>query len=162
MSKFHEINIGILFECLYFINYKNNNTLNILIMITLRKNTAPISLFDEIFKFPFDEDFVKYPNYNIIESDSEFQIDLELAGIKKENLSIKLENDILHISAERKENKDLKFNKKNIFYGKYEKMFTIPDYVNVENINANFNDGILSIKIPKDEKMNKLKIIEIT
>ena len=103
------------------------------------------------------------PKHNIIENDKEFQIELSLAGIKKEDISIDIDKDIMTIKAERKEIKDVKYNRKQTYFGKYERMFVLPDDVDEENIDASFVDGILRVIVPKDinNTISSKKIIEI-
>ena len=133
----------------------------------VRNSTPTLTLFDRF----FDDDFFKLPVWNdlairnplhdIIETDKEYVVELALAGVKKEDIKLNLENDVLSISAERKESEN-KYNRKQTFYGKYEKSFTLPESVDKENIQAAFEDGILKLSIPKVEEEQKLmKQIEI-
>ena len=131
-------------------------------MLPIRYSRPSITLFDEFFK----DDFFKFPfweisseitpTHDIIENEKEFLVEFELAGVKKEDVSIDVERNILTISAERKEVKDLKYNRKESFTGKYQKSFTLPDTVDADNISASLNDGILTINIPKLEEPAKL------
>jgi HSP20 family protein len=139
-------------------------------MLQILKNSTPsITLFDrffddEFFRFPiWNDSTIRNPLHDVIETDKEYIVELALAGVKKENISINVEDDILSISAERKES-DQKYNKKQTFYGKYEKSFTLPESVDKENIRASFEDGILKLNIPKMEVEVKknVKRIEIT
>jgi HSP20 family protein len=138
-------------------------------MLTIKSSIHPtikhfFDAFDEIFEPVIDfDDLIKHPLHNTIENDSEYILELQLAGIKKEDINIDAEKDKLVIKAERKENKDYKYNKKQILHGKYEKIFILPDYVDMENIKASFIDGILLITIPKiiNEKILNKKKIEI-
>ena len=140
-------------------------------MTTLMKYSKPqngmISLFDRF----FDEDIFKWnvdlpattisPNHDIIEKDNEYLVDFALAGFKREDVRLNVEDNILTIEGERKVNEDTKYNRKGTFYGQFKKSFTLPDNVNTENIDASFTDGILSVTIPKDEKLKLSKTIEI-
>ena len=135
----------------------------------IRKTIQPtikhfFDVFDEVFEPVMDYDLIKSPLHNTIENDKEYLIELQLAGIKKEDISIDIEKDKLIIKAERKENKDYKYSKKQILHGEYEKIFILPDFIDKENVNASFVDGILIISIPKilDEKILGKKKIEIS
>ena len=122
-------------------------------------------VFDEIFEPVMDyEDTIRCPLHNTIENDKEYIVELQLAGIKKEDINIDTEKDKLIIRAERKENKDFKYNRKQILHGSYEKIFILPDFIDKENINASFIDGMVIISIPKilDEKNLGKKKIEIS
>ena len=133
----------------------------------VRNSTPTLTLFDRF----FDDDFFRLPVWNdlairnplhdIIETDKEYVVELALAGVKKEDIKLNLEDNVLSISAERKESEN-KYNRKQTFYGKYEKSFTLPESVDKENIQAAFEDGILKLSIPKVEEEQKLmKQIEI-
>jgi HSP20 family protein len=133
-------------------------------MLAIRNKTNPsirhfFNVFDDIFESSFLSNNIPC---DIIENDKEYLIEFSLAGIKKEDISIIVEKDQLVINAERKE-KDVKYNRQQISFGKYEKIFILPDNIDTDNISSSFTDGILAIIIPKiiDEKILKKKKIEI-
>jgi len=123
------------------------------------------NLFDELFDFPtvVTDSKVKTPVHDVIENDKEYQIDILLAGVKKDDIEINVEKDVLTIKAERKENIDIKYNRKETYFGKYERSFILPDDVDEENVNASMSDGILKIIVPKQTDNKKLskKNVEI-
>jgi len=122
------------------------------------------NVFDEIFEPVIDyDDTTKYPLYNTIENDNEYIIELELAGIKKENIGIDTEKNKLTIKAERALNEDFKYNVNQILPGNYKKSFIMPESADKENINASFVNGILVVTVPKilDDKTSGKKVIEI-
>lgn len=134
----------------------------------LKKYSAPeirlfTSIFDDLFEFPITNSMVKTPVHDVIENDNEYQIEMLLAGVKKEDINIDIEKDVLTIKAERKENKDTKYNRKETFFGKYERSFILPDDVDKEKIDASLVDGVLHVIVPKLEDKSKLskKTIEI-
>jgi len=136
-------------------------------MLAIRRNYPSInlldSIFDDLFEFPtLNTLAVRNPLHDIIENEKEFSVELSLAGVKKEDISMNLDHDVLTIKAERKDS-DQKFNRKQTFYGKYEKSFTLPDSIDKENIQASFEDGMLKVSIPKlkDVNENVIKQIEI-
>ena len=121
------------------------------------------SILDDQFEIPSTNAMVKTPIHDVIENDKEFQVEMLLAGLKREDINIDVEKDVLTIKAERREEKDLKYNRKETYFGKYERSFKLPDNVDRENINASLVDGILKLIIPKlddDVKLSK-KMIEI-
>jgi len=136
-------------------------------MLPIKYAKNSVSLFDrffneDFFEFPVWNEFsIKNPLHDVVENEKEYVVEMALAGIKKENISLSVDYNVLTIKAERKE-EDKKFNRKQTFYGKYEKSFTLPDSTNKENIQAVFEDGILKVTIPKIEKEQKIiKEIEI-
>jgi len=138
-------------------------------MTTLMKYSKPqngmLSLFDRF----FDDDIFNWnlpvnlaiPNHDIIEKDNEYIVDFALAGFKKEDVSLNIDNNVLTIEGERKTNEENKYSRKNTFYGQFKKSFTLPENVDSEKIGASWNDGMLSIVIPKNEKAKLSKTIEI-
>ncbi len=125
-------------------------------------NSLFFDFFDDILFMPINET-EKSPNYDIIENDNNYVINVSLPGVKKENILIDVENNNLILTAERNENNDLKYNYKRTFFGKYEEIFTLSKDVDKDNITASLSDGILIITIPKKdfEKENNKKRIEI-
>jgi HSP20 family protein len=122
------------------------------------------SILDDLFEIPTVNKLAKTPIHDVIENEKEFQVEMLLAGLKKEDIGIDVDKDVLTIKAERKEVKDLKYNRKETYFGKYERSFVLPDTADKENINASLVDGVLKIIIPKlegDVKLSK-KTIEIT
>jgi HSP20 family protein len=104
---------------------------------------------------------VKYPVHDIIENDKEYVIEALLAGVKKEDVSIEIENDTMTIKAERKETKNLNYNRKETYFGKYERMFKLPEGIDRENIQSSMENGVLKIVVPKlvdGTKLSKKKI----
>ena len=104
------------------------------------------------------------PKVNIRDNENCCLIDIEMAGVDKKNIDIKLENGYLIVNANKKEeNKDEKDNyiKREIKSYNYTKSFKLNDSLNVEKIKAESKDGILTIEIPKIAK-KKPKFIKIT
>ncbi len=136
-------------------------------MIIKRTTTPSLYFFDELFDELFNDikltQAKKLPIHDVIENDNEYIVELSLPGISKENVKIDIEKDILTIKAERIENNELKYNRKESYFGKYEKSITLPDSLDIENIVATFINGILEIKIQKIKDENKLgkRMIEI-
>jgi HSP20 family protein len=137
-------------------------------MLAIRRNHPSINLLDSIFENFWDTNFdenslVKTPIHDVIETEKEFIVESMLAGVKKEDISIDTEKDVLTIKAERKEEKDLKYNRRESYFGKYERSFRLPEGIDREKIDASFVDGILRVVIPKLENELKLskKAIEI-
>jgi HSP20 family protein len=137
-------------------------------MLPIRRTTPSVKLFtdifDDLFQFPeFDTTVTMNPVYDIVENEKEFAVEMQLAGIKKEDITLDIDKDVLTIRAERKEVKDLKYNRKQSFTGTYQRSFTLPEIADVDNINASLEDGILKIIVPKLEEVTKLskRAIEI-
>jgi len=117
------------------------------------------TVFDEIIES--SNKINKRPSYDIIENDNEYIIEVSLAGMKKENINIEVDKDNLIIKAKREENKELNYNRKETYFGDFEKTFKLPDSIDNKNIISSFIDGILKITIPKIINPNTKKKIEI-
>ena len=139
-------------------------------MIRLRM-TDPTLDFMKIFDEFFDESCCttsdcctsrKCPPHDVVENDDEFIIEMELAGVKKEDIIIDTENDVLTIEAERKKDEELKYSRRETYVGKLKRSFVLPDNVDAEAIKASLSEGILSVTIPKAvDETKKKKQIEV-
>ena len=92
------------------------------------------------------------PAINIEEDEKEFKVEMAAPGFSKKDFKVNIENDTLIISAERKEEKkeDKKEYKRREFnYSSFERAFTLPESINEDHINAQYNDGILKLTLPK-------------
>ena len=104
------------------------------------------------------------PNVNTRETNENYHIEIELAGVKKENVDIKVDGNVLSISGERNlrdEVKEEDYDKVESRYGLFSRSFTLPERVDTSNISAEFIDGILEVIIPKvtaDVSSIKIKI----
>lgn len=104
------------------------------------------------FKFTNSHFHSLKPKIDINESETEFLVSAEIAGVKKENIAIKVNDDnILTIKGTREFELDdnSKFLRSEIQKGKFERKFQLPEKINREDIKANFNNGIVTISIPK-------------
>jgi len=108
-----------------------------------------MKVFDELFDESFDITSRKCPTHDVIENDKEFIVKMELAGVKKKDINIDTENGVLTIEAERTKDDNLKYNRNELYTGKYKRSFILPDNVDVEGIEAELSNGILTIIISK-------------
>ena len=108
-------------------------------------------------------DFI--PTVNTREADDAYYIEVDLPGVKKEDISIDVNDNILTISGERKvedERKEDEFYRVESVYGKFERSFSLPEDVDVDKIEAKAENGVLIVKIPKAQSIDKApKKIEI-
>ena len=105
------------------------------------------------------------PRVNTREGEYAYHVELDLPGIKKEDIEITTEDNVLTISGERKMKEEVKeddYYKVESAYGKFSRSFTLPEKIDVENIHAEAKDGVLEVVIPKlKEEETKPKKIEI-
>ncbi|MGE0771568.1 MAG: Hsp20/alpha crystallin family protein [Cyclobacteriaceae bacterium] len=95
------------------------------------------------------------PKADIIENDNSFEVHMAAPGLNKEDFNIELKDNMLTISGERRfstEKKDRNYHAVETQYGSFSRSFTLPENVDASKINAKYNNGILELTIPKDEK----------
>ncbi len=107
------------------------------------------------------------PAVNIIENFPNFVVELAVPGLQKENFSIEVEEDTLKISSKKakeqtEENNDSRFRKREFNYQSFERSFKLPENIKTEDIQANYENGILKITLPKEEKKALKKMVEIS
>jgi HSP20 family protein len=104
------------------------------------------------------------PPVDIYEDDHNITVQAEIPGVDEKDLDIRLENNVLSISGERKlENEEKKDNFHRIErqYGRFTRSFTLPSGVDPDSVNAEFDNGILKVTIAKREE-TKPKQIKIS
>ncbi len=110
-----------------------------------------------------DVDFV--PAVNTREGDDAYYVEVDLPGVDKKDISININDNILSISGKREieeERKEDDFYRVESAYGEFERSFTLPEGVDIEAIEAESKDGVLTIKIPKAQVVDTApKKIEI-
>jgi HSP20 family protein len=105
------------------------------------------------------------PAVNTREGEYAYHIDVDLPGVKKEDISVKVENNVLTLKGERKTKKEVK--KEDYYqcessFGSFMRSFTLPKNVDAENVHAENKDGVLEITLPKkeskDESVKEIKV----
>ena len=128
----------------------------------------------EVFNDFFDTDFMgranaTAPAINVKESDGEYTVELAAPGLKKEDFNVNIDRDgNLHIHMESKaehkdEDKKSHYLRREFSYSKYEQTLLLPDDVDKDRIEAKVNDGVLTVNLPKVEKLPEktMKQIEV-
>jgi HSP20 family protein len=92
------------------------------------------------------------PAVDIEESDTEFIVKADLPEVKKEEIKVHVQEGVLTIEGERKQQKEeqgKRFHKIEREYGRFVRRFALPIEVNAEKVRAEFKDGVLSVAVPK-------------
>ncbi len=100
------------------------------------------------------------PAVDISETDKSYEFEIELPGMKKEDVDIEIDDGVLTIRGEkREERKEEKKGYKKIErnYGKFERSFSLPSDIDEKNISAKFENGVLNISIPKSPESKSAK-----
>ncbi len=101
------------------------------------------------------------PEVDIHETADALVLEADLPGIDEKDLDIRVENNILTIAGERKFEK--KVNEENYLrversYGSFSRSFSLPHTINTEQIQADYRNGVLTIRLPKREEAKPKKI----
>lgn len=108
------------------------------------------------------------PAVNIIENLTNFAIEIAIPGFSKENLIIEAEEDTLKVASKKIDKKEedqesTQYLSREFNYSNFERLFTLPENINTEEIQANYNNGVLKIMLPKVEEKKALKkMVEIS
>lgn len=135
-------------------------------------NQNPFATIDRVFDEVFKSTMPSLPamfdasafRVDISEDDKAIYIEADLPGVKKEDLKVTVEDNLLTIRAERRS--ETTENKKNFYrtervFGSLMRSFTLGENVNAEAIEAHFADGVLKLTLPKVEPVVKAKEIAI-
>ena len=139
------------------------------------------NLFDDMFDFDFDKEFNRMmrPLYgkhaqnmmktDVRETENSYELDIDLPGFKKDEITVQLDNGYLSISASKgldkdEEKKDGKYIRRERYAGAMNRTFYVGDNLTQQDIQAKFEDGILKISVPKKDvqqiEQNKYIAIE--
>jgi HSP20 family protein len=126
-----------------------------------QKNPSVNPFFNDVFESILNDSFLsdklatRVPAVNIAETEIEYDIELAVPGLKKEDFKINLEKNILSISVEKKTGnveEGKKYSKKEYSYNSFARSFTLPDSIDHAKIEAEYIDGILKLSVGKKEE----------
>ena len=103
------------------------------------------------------------PPVDVYEDEQGIQLKMEVPGIDEKNIDIRLENNVLTVSGERKieeEEKQENFHRIERRYGTFSRSFTLPNTVDNDSVSANYDKGLLTISLGKraDAKPKQIKV----
>ncbi|PKP51593.1 MAG: heat-shock protein Hsp20 [Bacteroidetes bacterium HGW-Bacteroidetes-1] len=110
--------------------------------------------FDRGLSFRSTEGKGMIPAVNIRESEDSFILDMASPGIKKEDFKINLDNNVLTISSEKNENREEaneRYTRREFELNAFSRSFTLPKTIDLDKIKADYNQGVLSVTLPKRE-----------
>ncbi len=140
--------------------------MNLVVRDPFRSEFGAIStLFDNVLDFPKEHGNMFVHNWNpaidIYDSGNEVVIQAELPGIKKEDINIRVENNLLILSGKKERKQEIDKNgyyRSERGYGSFTRSYRIPSVVDSTKINAKFGDGILTLSLPKSEEAKPRQI----
>jgi len=104
-----------------------------------------------------------WPAVDVFDNKDNVVVKVEIPGLKREDIEISLHEGVLSLSGERKMNEkyaNSQAHRSERFVGRFQRSLTLPSPVNVEQCKANYQDGILTVTLPKAEEA-KPKQIEV-
>ena len=136
---------------------------------------APYRASTDIFR-PFFEEFfgsaqdnarfgalMRAPAADVIETQNDIRVTVEMPGISPQDLSVDIENNVLSIRGEKQEERtegdeDSTWHLTERRYGQFSRSFVLPRDVDPEGIRADFENGVLTVNIPKSERARRRRI----
>lgn len=122
------------------------------------------SIFDQFFGRDSGDESpsaVWAPRTDLAETDEAFRIRVDVPGMEKDDININLQNNTLTLSGERaseRKEEGEEFVRVERAFGNFHRTFTLPDAVDHENIEATYDNGVLTINIPKTETSTRRQI----
>jgi len=101
------------------------------------------------------------PDVDIVEDKDKVLVKIDLPGIEKDDIKVSVEENILTIKGERKDEKeeqDKSYHRVERVYGSFCRSFSLPSMVDAQSIKANYKNGVLSIDLPKAEEVKPKEI----
>jgi HSP20 family protein len=98
---------------------------------------------------------------DLVETDDHFVLKADLPGLKEEDVNIEVEENVLTVSGERKaehEDKREGYVRVERSYGSFRRSLTLPEGVDAEAVTANFDNGVLEVRIPKPEERKPRRV----
>lgn len=122
--------------------------------------------FDRLFNTFFDNmptetERLWAPAVDIEEHNGNLMVRAELPGMKKEDITVSVRDNVLHLSGERKfekETKDKSYHRVERCFGKFSRSIELPATVEADKVKAVYKDGVLNITLPKPEELKPKKI----
>ena len=105
------------------------------------------------------------PKVDVIENENSYEVHLAVPGVSKDDFKVEVNDNHLTISGERKfsnEKKEKNYHSVETQYGSFSRSFTLPENIDGTKINAKYNNGILELVIPKDEKKVLKQTIKVS
>ena len=115
---------------------------------------------DDISKVVGNEHLESRPKINTLESDDAYSIELATPGFQRDELKIDLKGTTLVVEGKREEKEEetaKKFKRREFYYTNFTKSFELPESLDVNNIEASYENGVLLINLPKVKEEDKVE-----
>ena len=105
---------------------------------------------------------MRAPETDVVETEKEIRVVTEMPGLRRDDIEIDVENNVLTIRGEKREQRTEgeqgKYHLAERRYGTFSRSFVLPRDVDAENIGASFQDGVLTVTVPKSERARRRRI----
>jgi HSP20 family protein len=149
--------------------------MNLISFVPNNGRKAPVAPFESMFNEFFNSDFPvsfrngiqKSPAVNVVESEEGYRLEVAAPGLSKADFEVKLDQDLLTISAKKSETKEEKSNEKytrrEFSFVEFKRSFHLPDTIDANSIKASYDNGVLHVNLDKkpEAKPQPARVIEI-
>ena len=128
-----------------------------------RRQNVERELWDDFFNHDFYPQRIRNMKTDVKETDTEYLLDIEMPGYNKNNVEITVNDGYLTVTGKKEENKETEHKNyvtKERYSGSVSRSWYIGD-VNVEEVKASFDDGVLKISVPKEDRKKEISYINI-
>jgi len=101
------------------------------------------------------------PRMEVEESENTFFLNVEVPGMKKKDIDISIKENVITVSGEKKakeQKEDSSYYLNEVSYGKFSRSFKLPGNVDIDKIKGSWNEGVLTVEVPKTEIAKPRKI----
>jgi len=131
-----------------------------------RLASDPLAMFDQLFGNTGTPrsaaSLMRAPETDVVETEREIRVQVEMPGLKRDNIEVDVENNVLTVRGEKREERtegqEGRYHLAERRWGTFARSFVLPRDVDADNIQASFEDGVLTVMIPKSEKARRRKI----
>jgi HSP20 family protein len=126
----------------------------------------PLAMFDQLFGNAGTPrsaaSLMRAPETDVVETEREIRVQVEMPGLKRDNIEVDVENNVLTVRGEKREERtegqEGRYHLAERRWGTFARSFVLPRDVDADHIQASFEDGVLTVRIPKSEKARRRKI----
>lgn len=104
------------------------------------------------------------PRVDVRETDQEFQISVELPGVSEDNVEVDVDDDLLTVRAEKKEDREIERADQHVterLYGVFQRSIRLPQSVDPQSVRATLQNGVLQITIPKSQQQARSRRVPV-
>ena len=104
------------------------------------------------------------PRLDVRETDKEFRVSVELPGVSEDEVEVDVDDDLLTVRAEKKEDRDIERGDQHVterLYGVFQRSIRLPQSVDPQSVQATLQNGVLQITIPKSQREARSRRVQV-